>query len=163
MKRLPIFGLLAAMLAGGACLAQTNRASNYPEAAVEQPAAPQAAASGAPAAQVAGRGAGRGGFGGPIELGPDDKPAFPDPPAGFNQRREAIPHGELTALEYDSQSLGTRRRMRVYTPPGYSDDKQVSRALPAARHRRRRKRVAARPPPRISSSTTSLPTRKPCR
>jgi enterochelin esterase-like enzyme len=76
-----------------------------------------AAAQQAPAA---GRGAGRGGFGGLIELGPDDKPAFPDPPAGFNQRRENVPHGALTPIEYDSKSLGTRRRMRVYTPPGYS-------------------------------------------
>src|ERR1017187_4235032 len=73
----------------------------------------------AAAQEPAGRG-GRGGFGGPIELGPDDKPAFPDPPAGFNQRRDNIPHGELTPVEYDSKSLGTRRRMRVYTPPGYS-------------------------------------------
>ncbi len=76
------------------------------------------------APQNAGRGAGRGGFGGPIELGPDDKPAFPDPPAGFNQRREDIPHGELTAVEYDSKSLGTHRRMRVYTPPGYSTSRK---------------------------------------
>jgi enterochelin esterase-like enzyme len=81
------------------------------------PSAPAAAAQ--PAAQTGGR-AGRGGFGGPIELGPDDKPAFPDPPAGFNVRRDNVPHGELTAVEYDSKSLGTRRRMRVYTPPGYS-------------------------------------------
>ena len=76
------------------------------------------------APQNVGRGAGRGGFGGPIELGPDDKPAFPDPPAGFNQRRENIPHGELTAVEYDSKSLGTHRRMRVYTPPGYSTSRK---------------------------------------
>jgi enterochelin esterase-like enzyme len=88
-------------------------------------AAPPAAgqhvpAAGAPAPQAAGRGAGRGGFGGPIELGPDDKPAFPDPPAGFNVKRDNVSHGDLTAVEYDSKSLGTRRRMRVYTPPGYS-------------------------------------------
>jgi len=63
---------------------------------------------------------GRGGFGGPIQLNPDDKPAFPDPPAGFNTKRENVPHGELTAVQYDSKSLGTRRQMRVYTPPGYS-------------------------------------------
>jgi enterochelin esterase-like enzyme len=56
-------------------------------------------------------------------LGPDDKPAFPDPPAGFNVKRDGIPHGELTPVEYDSKSLGTRRRMRVYTPPGYSKKK----------------------------------------
>jgi enterochelin esterase-like enzyme len=53
-------------------------------------------------------------------LGPDDKPAFPDPPAGFNVKRDNVPHGELTPVAYDSKSLGTRRRMRVYTPPGYS-------------------------------------------
>ena len=72
----------------------------------------------------AGRGAGRGGFGGPIQLGPDDKPAFPDPPAGFNAKRDNIPHGELTAVQYDSRSLGTRRQMRVYTPPGYSANRK---------------------------------------
>jgi len=70
------------------------------------------------------RGGGRGGFGGPIELGPDDKPAFPDPPAGFNVRRDNIPHGELAAVQYDSKSLGTRRQFRVYTPPRYSADRK---------------------------------------
>ena len=73
---------------------------------------------------VAGRGGARGGFGGPIELGPDDKPAFPDPPAGFNVKRENIPHGELKAVQYDSKSLGTRRQVRVYTPPGYSPNRK---------------------------------------
>ena len=73
---------------------------------------------------AAGRGGGRGGFGGPIELGPDDKPAFTDPPAGFNIRRENIPHGDLTAVQYDSKSLGTRRQVRVYTPPGYSANRK---------------------------------------
>ncbi len=62
----------------------------------------------------------RGGFGGPIELGPDDKPAFADPPAGFNARRENVPHSALTMVEYDSKTVGTRRKMLVYTPPGYS-------------------------------------------
>ncbi|MBI5085789.1 MAG: esterase [Acidobacteria bacterium] len=76
------------------------------------------------APQAAGRAGGRGGFGGPIELGPDDKPAFPDPPAGFNARRDNIPHGELTAVEYDSKTLGTRRRMRIYTPPSYSTNRK---------------------------------------
>jgi len=107
MKPAPFTAWLAAILAVGACLAQVNRPAN--SAAAPQQQTPPAA-----------RGAGRGGFGGPIELGPDDKPAFPDPPAGFNVRRDNIPHGELTPVEYDSRSLGTRRRMRVYTPPGYS-------------------------------------------
>jgi enterochelin esterase-like enzyme len=74
--------------------------------------------------QAARRGGGPGGFGGPIELGPDDKPAFDDPPAGFNARRENIPHGELAMVEYDSKTVGTRRKMLVYTPPGYSADRE---------------------------------------
>jgi enterochelin esterase-like enzyme len=57
-------------------------------------------------------------------LGPDDKPAFPDPPSGFNARRENIPHGELTIVEYNSTTVGTRRNMLVYTPPGYSTDRK---------------------------------------
>jgi enterochelin esterase-like enzyme len=77
-----------------------------------------------PAAPTARRAPARGGFGGPIELGPDDKPAFDDPPAGFRARREDIPHGELTMVEYDSKTVGTRRRMLVYTPPGYSTDRK---------------------------------------
>ncbi|MFO1478386.1 MAG: alpha/beta hydrolase-fold protein [Verrucomicrobiota bacterium] len=63
-------------------------------------------------------------FGGPIELAPDDKPAFPEPPAGFNERRDNIPHGEVKAVTYESKSLGTRRQLRVYTPPGYSADRK---------------------------------------
>jgi len=68
------------------------------------------------------RGGGRGGFGGPIELGPDDKPAFDDPPAGFRAKRDNIPHGEVTVVQYDSKTPGARRQMRVYTPSGYSTD-----------------------------------------
>ena len=66
----------------------------------------------------------RGGFGGPIELGPDDKAAFPDAPAGFDQPRDGIPHGKLEMIEYDSKSVGTRRKALVYTPPGYSADQK---------------------------------------
>jgi enterochelin esterase-like enzyme len=79
---------------------------------------------GVPAPQGADRGGARGGFGAPIELGPDDKPAFPDPPAGFNVKRDNVPHGEITAVQYDSRTLGTRRQVRVYTPPGYSTNRK---------------------------------------
>jgi enterochelin esterase-like enzyme len=87
-------------------------------------AQPQTAPPGEPTAPPPRRGGGRGGFGGPIELGPDDKPAFDDPPAGFNAKRENVPHGELTMVEYDSKTVGTRRKMLVYTPPGYSADRK---------------------------------------
>lgn len=66
----------------------------------------------------------RGGFGGPIELGPDDKPAFPPVPAGFDQARDGIAHGKLEMIEYDSRSVGNRRKALVYTPPGYSADRK---------------------------------------
>lgn len=69
-------------------------------------------------------GARRGGFGGPIELGPDDKPAFNDPPAGFRDKRDNVPHGSIATVQYDSKTLSTRREMLVYTPPGYSPDKK---------------------------------------
>jgi enterochelin esterase-like enzyme len=71
-----------------------------------------------------GKSAGKGGFGGPVQLGPDDKPAFPDPPAGFNAASDKVPHGDLKIVEYDSKTLGTRRKMAVYTPPGYSTDQK---------------------------------------
>lgn len=68
-------------------------------------------------------GARRGGFGGPIELGPDDKQVFNDPPTGFRDKRD-VPHGTITAVKYDSKTLSTQREMLVYTPPGYSTDKK---------------------------------------
>jgi len=78
----------------------------------------------APAAAVTGqqgRG-GRGGFGGPITLGPDDKPAFPSPPDGFDKPRDNIERGKLEMVEYDSKSVGNKRKALVYSPPGYSAD-----------------------------------------
>ena len=126
MKRAPLFVLFTAILVVGTCLAQIDRTSSDFKAGVKQVAPTLLAAAQDPAARgaAAPQAAARGGFGGPIELGPDDKPAFPDPPAGFNTRREDVPHGELTPVEYDSKSLGTRRRMRVYTPPGYTTDRK---------------------------------------
>ena len=67
---------------------------------------------------------GPGGFGGPIVLGPDDKSAFLDPPAGFDVKREDIAHGNLEMIQYDSKTVGTKRNLQVYTPPSYSKDKK---------------------------------------
>ena len=88
--------------------------------------AQRAGAAETPATPGAGerRSRGPGGFGGPIELKPDDKPAFDDPPAGFNRKRDDIPRGKLEMIEYDSKTVGTTRKMQVYTPPGYSQDKK---------------------------------------
>jgi enterochelin esterase-like enzyme len=92
--------------------------------AAEQSQSDNAEADDAPGRRGQGRRGGRGGFGGPIELGPDDKPAFDDPPAGFDKVRDDIPHGKLERVEYDSKAVGVKRWMLVYTPPGYSADKK---------------------------------------
>ncbi len=78
---------------------------------------------GQPQADRPRRRGGPGGFGGPIELGPDDKQTYADPPESIVARKENIPHGELEMVEYDSKTVGTTRKMNVYTPPGYSKDK----------------------------------------
>jgi len=65
---------------------------------------------------------GRDEFNRQIVLGPDDKPAFDDPPAEFRTLRENILHGQEEMIEYDSGTVGARRKMLVYTPPGYSTD-----------------------------------------
>lgn len=63
-----------------------------------------------------------GGFGGPIELGPDDVAVYDAPPADFKDRRDGIPHGKIELIEYESKTVGTTRKANVYTPPGYSAD-----------------------------------------
>ncbi|WP_265593892.1 alpha/beta hydrolase-fold protein [Haloferula sp. BvORR071] len=57
-----------------------------------------------------------------VVLGPDDKPAYEPPPSGFNARKADVPHGKLEIIEYDSKTVGTKRKMQVYTPPGYTKD-----------------------------------------
>ena len=63
---------------------------------------------------------GPGRFGGPIVLQPDDKLAYPNPPAGFDVKRESIAHGRLEMVDYDSKTVGVKRKMQVYLPPAYS-------------------------------------------
>src|SRR5581483_8176902 len=47
---------------------------------------------------------------------------FPAPPQGFDARRDGIDHGKLETVEYDSTTVGAKRKAQVYTPPGYSTD-----------------------------------------
>ena len=68
------------------------------------------------------RGRRPGGFGGKIELAPDDVAAFAAPPDGFKTERQGIPHGRLETITYESKTVGTSRKMQVYTPPGYTRD-----------------------------------------
>src|SRR5262249_4275186 len=94
----------------------------FPAKRVEPAVVPAASPTNAGVTNRPPRGPGR--FGGPIVLGPDDKPAFPDPPTGFDVKQERIPHGNLEMIEYDSKTVGTKRKMQVYTPPKYSKDKK---------------------------------------
>lgn len=59
-----------------------------------------------------------------IRLNADDVQAFPEPPAGIDAERGEVAHGKLELIEYESKSVGTRRKMQVYTPPGYSPEKK---------------------------------------
>ncbi len=58
----------------------------------------------------------------PIVLNPDDVAAFPEPSDDIVAERDDIPHGNLEMVEYESTTVGTTRKMQVYTPPGYSSD-----------------------------------------
>ena len=44
--------------------------------------------------------------------------ALPGPETAFEDNK-AVPHGEVREVWYASKTLGTMRRMHVYTPPGY--------------------------------------------
>lgn len=59
-----------------------------------------------------------------ITLRPDDQPAFAEPPADIVTKRDGIPRGRLELIEYDSTTVGNKRKLQIYTPPGYSRDKQ---------------------------------------
>jgi enterochelin esterase-like enzyme len=51
----------------------------------------------------------------------DDKASrFSAPPGGFDVRRDDPGRGELLTVEYDSTTVGAKRRAQVYTPPGFS-------------------------------------------
>ncbi len=44
-------------------------------------------------------------------------------PKGYDDLQENIPHGKLDTITYKSETVGTDRHAVIYTPPGYSKDK----------------------------------------
>jgi enterochelin esterase-like enzyme len=110
--------LCVALYAGPFCLAQEIRPGSAAEPGSPNIQSPSAAPGGERPRRAPGA------FGGPIQLNPDDKPAFADPPAGFDKKRDDVRQGKLEMIEYDSKTVGTTRKMQVYTPPGYSKDKK---------------------------------------
>ncbi len=123
-QREPAGGATSVPNVGGERPAQ-NDTSGSSEATAKGPVA---AVSAAPAAanpeNPAARSGPRGGFGGPITLGPDDKPAFDPAPVGFDQVRDGAARGTVERVEYASTTIGAKRWMEVYTPAGYSKDKK---------------------------------------
>ena len=57
-------------------------------------------------------------------MDPEDIQAYPEPAADIDGNKPDVPHGKLEMVEYDSTTVGTKRKMQVYTPPGYSADKK---------------------------------------
>jgi enterochelin esterase-like enzyme len=53
-----------------------------------------------------------------------DAPKLVPAPKGFDVPRDNIPHGKVETVEYNSKSVGGKRKMVVYLPPGYSQDKK---------------------------------------
>ncbi|MDB5385779.1 MAG: putative esterase [Planctomycetaceae bacterium] len=49
---------------------------------------------------------------------------FTAPPDRFDARQEGVDHGKIELVEYDSTTIGLRRKARVYTPPGYTTDRK---------------------------------------
>jgi enterochelin esterase-like enzyme len=59
----------------------------------------------------------------PPASGQETKPAqLPAAPAGFDQKRDKIERGKVETVEYDSKTVGEKRKMTVYLPPGFSKD-----------------------------------------
>jgi enterochelin esterase-like enzyme len=60
----------------------------------------------------------------PIVLTAEDTAAFAHAPVGFDKRKDNIPRGKTDSVQYDSKTVGTRRKLLIYTPPGYSPNKK---------------------------------------
>lgn len=61
----------------------------------------------------------------PVQIGPDDKPAFDPPPVGFDMPREDIARGNVETLTYHSRTVGNARKLLVWTPPGFDAAKPL--------------------------------------
>ncbi len=51
--------------------------------------------------------------------------SLPAAPKGFDKKRAGIEHGKIDTVTYDSKTVGGKRKMLVYTPPGFSKDMKL--------------------------------------
>ncbi len=49
---------------------------------------------------------------------------FEAPPKGFDTKRDKIETGKVELIEYESTTVGAKRKAKVYTPPGFSKDQK---------------------------------------
>lgn len=57
------------------------------------------------------------------EKKPDAKAdKYPDPPKDYDKKRDDIERGKMEVVEYDSTTVGIKRKAQVYTPPGFKKD-----------------------------------------
>jgi len=54
-----------------------------------------------------------------VELFSEDTAAYRAAPVGFDKPNETMLHGTVDSVWYESKTVGTKRQMMVYTPPGY--------------------------------------------
>jgi enterochelin esterase-like enzyme len=54
----------------------------------------------------------------------DTEPQLPPMPKGFDAKRDNIDRGKVETVEYESKTVGSKRKMVVYLPPGFAKDKQ---------------------------------------
>ena len=62
---------------------------------------------------------------GSVRARADDKTdKCPSPPVGYDAKRDGIDRGKIDLVEYDSTTVGSKRKAKVYTPPGYKADQK---------------------------------------
>src|SRR5262249_13386690 len=49
---------------------------------------------------------------------------LPAPPKGFDVKRDGVDRGKLETVEYESKTVGVKRKAQVYTTPAYTKDKK---------------------------------------
>jgi enterochelin esterase-like enzyme len=55
----------------------------------------------------------------------DDKAKdYTSAPKGFDAKRDGIERGKLETVEYESKTVGGKRKAQVYMPPGYAKDQK---------------------------------------
>jgi enterochelin esterase-like enzyme len=47
-------------------------------------------------------------------------------PSGFDQYRNDVPHGQMTTVEYESSTVGSKRKCMIYTPPGDAGERKYN-------------------------------------